>query len=330
MNAPLRPMTLGEIFDRTFEIYRARFCLFVSIAAVPALGMLALKTANRVWWKLLPDAFGTRVFLLFTPQLLLYLLAVAHVEVLLNLFMWPALGVLTSEVSREKRPNLRSAVSACLARWRGWIGITFVNWAGVLILPELVVFALLAGSVYVMFEVIKMDPDDPGHLGPKMFLASLVLGWAVFQWISAGISASVPVWAIESMPIRSALRRSWSLSKGARLRLMLARIIPNLIGGILAFTIEQGIVLFLYFLLKHTGHAWVTVSHSLTAIEFFAECAAATFVVPFYPIALTLLYYDQRIRREGYDIDWMMSAAGLQPPESVASTLSAHTGGQPV
>jgi len=36
-------------------------------------------------------------------------------------------------------------------------------------------------------------------------------------------------------------------------------------------------------------------------------------IAAIYPIALTLFYYDQRIRREGYDIEQMMAAAGLNP-----------------
>jgi hypothetical protein len=33
---------------------------------------------------------------------------------------------------------------------------------------------------------------------------------------------------------------------------------------------------------------------------------------------LTLFYYDQRIRKEGFDIEWMMQAAGLAPAPSAA------------
>jgi hypothetical protein len=36
-----------------------------------------------------------------------------------------------------------------------------------------------------------------------------------------------------------------------------------------------------------------------------------TFVAPIYATGFTLFYYDQRIRKEGYDIEWMMKAAGL-------------------
>jgi hypothetical protein len=33
-----------------------------------------------------------------------------------------------------------------------------------------------------------------------------------------------------------------------------------------------------------------------------------------YSTGLTLFYYDQRIRKEGFDIEWMMRSAGLQKP----------------
>jgi hypothetical protein len=33
-----------------------------------------------------------------------------------------------------------------------------------------------------------------------------------------------------------------------------------------------------------------------------------------YATGLTLFYYDQRIRKEGFDIEWMMQAAGLTVP----------------
>ena len=41
---------------------------------------------------------------------------------------------------------------------------------------------------------------------------------------------------------------------------------------------------------------------------------------PLYPIAVTLFYYDQRIRHEGYDIERMMETAGL----NTAATLVAE------
>jgi hypothetical protein len=44
-----------------------------------------------------------------------------------------------------------------------------------------------------------------------------------------------------------------------------------------------------------------------------------TLIGPIYATGLTLFYYDQRIRNEGFDIEWMMRSAGLTA-ETVTST----------
>jgi hypothetical protein len=36
-----------------------------------------------------------------------------------------------------------------------------------------------------------------------------------------------------------------------------------------------------------------------------------------YATGLTLFYYDQRVRKEGYDIEWMMEAAGMAVPSAI-------------
>ena len=46
MTAPLRPMNLSEILDRTFHIYRSRFLLYLGIAAFPALTIAALRIVS--------------------------------------------------------------------------------------------------------------------------------------------------------------------------------------------------------------------------------------------------------------------------------------------
>lgn len=43
------------------------------------------------------------------------------------------------------------------------------------------------------------------------------------------------------------------------------------------------------------------------------------------PIAFTLFYYDQRIRREGFDIEMMMKSAGLNSPATLPVAGSPAT-----
>ena len=57
-----------------------------------------------------------------------------------------------------------------------------------------------------------------------------------------------------------------------------------------------------------------------------------TFIGPMYATGLTLFYYDQRVRKEGYDIEWMMEAAGLTAPaaDNARSALDEQPIGDPL
>ena len=53
MNEPLRPSTLGEILDRTAQLYRSRFLLFLGISIIPTgvIVVLACLVGLVVaWW----------------------------------------------------------------------------------------------------------------------------------------------------------------------------------------------------------------------------------------------------------------------------------------
>ena len=54
----LRPLSLGEILDRTFGLYRRYFLLFIGISAIPQVLVLAMSLAS-LWTKSQgPGAFG--------------------------------------------------------------------------------------------------------------------------------------------------------------------------------------------------------------------------------------------------------------------------------
>ena len=50
MTNQLRPMTLGEILDRTAELYRNHFLLFAGTSAIFAGAMLVMQMLRRVCW----------------------------------------------------------------------------------------------------------------------------------------------------------------------------------------------------------------------------------------------------------------------------------------
>ncbi len=53
MNEPLRPSTLGEILDRTVQLYRSRFLLFLGISVIPTGVIVVLACIVGLvvaWW----------------------------------------------------------------------------------------------------------------------------------------------------------------------------------------------------------------------------------------------------------------------------------------
>ena len=75
---------------------------------------------------------------------------------------------------------------------------------------------------------------------------------------------------------------------------------------------------FLVATFKHHGLLPVGIRALQQIVAFFTN----TFVGPIYATGLTLFYYDQRVRKEGFDIEWMMQAAGWTPP--ALAPESAH------
>jgi hypothetical protein len=65
--------------------------------------------------------------------------------------------------------------------------------------------------------------------------------------------------------------------------------------------------------LQGQAHAQ-TVGMAVSFITYSAYFAAKALTKPIYGIALTVFYFDQRIRKEGFDIEWMMRQAGMLVP----------------
>jgi hypothetical protein len=57
----------------------------------------------------------------------------------------------------------------------------------------------------------------------------------------------------------------------------------------------------------------------MSVLQQFLAFLTNTFVGPIYATGFTLFYYDQRVRKEGYDIERMMLTAGMSPSMPVTA-----------
>jgi hypothetical protein len=313
----LRPMSLGEILDRTFEMYRRRFLLFAGIAAVPASAMFGVHCADLMWWHLQSLVQPYR-----QPGIFLWNLALGlgfyHIWGLLaNLFL-PAFVLACSNVLFGESISVLSSLRFAVARWRTYLWIAVLKMCAVLLIPEILAGTVMLGCVFLLDKMGMLDGSSIAPAGGVVFL--LLLGaFALFLWGEACLAFAIPAAALEGQSGLNALRRSWVLSRHGRLRLVVPWVLVWIFGSVLNTTtafLARWIAILLY-----RGHHFAGFNNNVfLAVVYFLYAATAIVLAPLYPIAVTLLYYDQRVRKEGYDLEKMLEAAGGSAPVVAGAT----------
>ena len=327
METSLRPLSLGEILDRTAQLYRSNFVLFAGIFAVYSgvalvlnlvligLGELlkALHQAENLKW----------VIWTFSGLQILFLFLIVGVVV-------AAISCAVAWVNLGKPASIRGAYMSVLPRFGRYLWLmtitAFIVWTPIVLLyGGYFAFMVLNVKGYGTVAGIAntqsaaSDPTKMMTLG----LASLAFFLLLFPFgaytvfMSLRYALALPACVVENLKARAAIRRSIDLSKGSRGRIfvLLLLILALKIGLVL---ITQLFILVAAF--KHRGELGPGLMSLSQVIAFFTN----TFLGPIGATGITLFYYDQRVRKEGFDIEWMMQAAGLTvPAPAPADTQSA-------
>jgi hypothetical protein len=317
MESNLRPLSLGEILDRTAQLYRENFLLFAGIAAVNSgillflnlcqIGLGEVMRAMHLTKQLLGVSIGFLILIL--P--LIFICAGAAVAANNRAVAWIYLG---------ERATIRGAYKSILPRLGRYLWlmtiIVFVVYG-----PGVVIYGGYLG-VLLSLGLFKNTPGTAPASGSFVILGILTLIFLtlVAAWLAYAIfmglrySLAIPCAVVEDLKARAALRRSILLSKGSRGRIFVLGLLIGAIQIGLAL-IAQGPFLFVAVKNHFVLPVWAQVLQQLVGF------ATNSFIGPMYATGLTLFYYDQRIRKEGFDIEWMMRAAGLTVPAPVAPAL---------
>jgi len=295
----LRPLSLGEILDRTFSLYRRNFLLFVGIAALPHLLVLVLTLTQTV---VLP-AFGRQTSplngQLFAGGALVIVIWVARILAYMFSQGGTVYGVSELYLGRQ------IGIAQSFGRLRGELGNLF----GILFFNSILVFA----AAVICFAA--------GILGGMPGLALLGLVLLVFPgfYFACRLMVCVPAGLLENIGPWTSVERSFSLTKGTVLRplviyvlyLVLLYAASSLLSWPFLFAIANA--------QKDPGmlRVWL----SLTQVGAFI---AETLVSPVLTIAAAVYYYDLRVRKEAFDLQFMMNPTGPIAPGApgVAKTFS--------
>jgi len=321
MNEPLRPLSLGEILDRTAQLYRSRFLLFLGISVIPTAIVLALACVIALpvaWW--IKAGAGTVSQGAGYVLVAVFCIAVALVALPILLAATAlAMAAMSHAVSRVHVGEMTTIRDAYKSVWRrGWryIGLNLLQVLIIGIAPMaawIVLLVLVAGGAALAKTAGAAGVVGVVLVGLVTILVFIALLGYVF-WMLLRLSMAFPACVVEQIAAWPAIKRSSHLSNGTKGRIF----VLYLLVGALSYLISMGVTLPLTIILtllfgagnpQHAQAAAVV----LVIITYGAAFAVQALVRPVYGIALVLFYYDQRIRQEGYDIERMMDAAGLTP-----------------
>ena len=285
-NLDLRPLSVGEILDRTFTLYRGNFLLFLGICAIPQILLLIVNLA-QVFFKVPVKQGKTAAIAQMSAGMgiaaVILGLLVIVVWLIVHLFAQGATVIAVSELYLGRTIT----ISDSFRRMRGEAGNLF----GVIMLN-----GLATGAAFILLII-------PGI------------------YVMCRLAVCIPAALIENLGPRTSLERSFELTKdnaGRAFLIILLYFALSFAAGAL-FAAPFQFMMFLSAAKSHpeTLRMWM----ALTQI---GSTIATTLVTPVLTIASAILYYDLRVRKEAFDLQMMMNPlGGVTPiPSSAPSMLS--------
>ena len=322
MDEPLHPSSLSEILDRTAQIYRERFLVFLGIAVVPTAVLLAgAGVVILAALRLGPNGAAP------ASTVKAAILGVTLVAGLLLVALPALLGATSLATAAVSHAAARTFFGQSItirdsykAVWRrGW------RYVGLFVFEILVIWVVPFGAWFVAILLSAglgavLQSSGMGDAGALLFLAGLLVVAALVTygfWMALRLSLAFPACVVEQIGAWDAVRRSSTLTRGTRGRILLLYLLGVALSWLLslAITIPLAILIALLTGPNTPQHAQTTGMITIFVI-YGAGFAVQALTRPVYGIALILFYYDQRIRQEGFDIEWMMLRAGLVVPQA--------------
>ena len=297
----LRPLSTGEILDRTFALYRQRFWLYCGLAAIAAAFGTLVQLGQMMYMGGIMGTAQQKVPVQPTAASIKVLLIGMVVTIAASLFHFFAYSLTqaatvsaVSSIYLGHETSMSIAFKAVRGKWYRFAGIAFwQGWSAIwifmlLIIPAFVVITLGAsrggGAALTVVGVILMI----------LALLSLIYGIIAYLRNSLAIAASV----FEKLKIRPSMRRSKTLAAGLKWRLFLVLLMMTVLSSV------AGGLLFPFALFAQHSHALTKLLSE--GAELLLTFVTQSLIGPLGAIAFCLFYFDSRVRKEGFDIEALM------------------------
>ncbi|MBS1842124.1 MAG: hypothetical protein JSS69_05965 [Acidobacteria bacterium] len=271
----IRPMSLGEVLDRTFSLYKNNFLLLTGILAVPmlikfvfAVGIEWYQRASLAGVAARPGARSQ-----FFVGVILASIGAGLIDFVLRSASQGGTIIAVSEIYLGRKPTVAGSYRPVMQKLWSLIGLILLT-------------ALMCGAGFVFLII-------PGIL------------------LLVKTAMTTNVLMLEDETVGGSISRSWDLTKEFGLQIFLIFVLVFVIGMVVSAVLVTPITVAIGIMKLKTVPMWMAV------LQHLATFLAEVLVGPIGTIAMCLMYYNLRVRKEAFDLQHLMTS--LELPANPAS-----------
>jgi hypothetical protein len=319
-NPALAPLGAGDLIDRAVRLYRRHFMTLVRASAPPvvvsAIGWVAITIGLRSAWATESGAAAAAYIVLIVAGLILWVSG----YFLQLIVMGGASRNLVAHLLWNERVSAGAVYRSVRARFWSLLGASFivalwVSFAGTIVLAAL--WVTLTIAVIVSFVSAMTFPSWFAAMLSIITAGAVVLGGMFLFFLLVGRVAYVPqVIMVEGQNVSAAIGRSFNLARGHVRRLAAMFLFTSFAAysALMLLLVPLGWYGYLHGINPSPFNAdewpaWYAIGYEVLAQ------LSSIFLAPVWMLGLSLLYVDERVRHEGYDIELMAARAFGEMPD---------------
>ena len=274
----LRPLRIGELLDRAIRLYRANFLTFIGIVALVYVPLMVLQVASSALLSSGSMNLSSPEQIFSNAAYWIGLLSTFFIAILQFILVQ---GIAMGALSKAVADSNLGKKTGILDAYRG-IGSSWGSLLGALILVSLLAIAVL---LWWLVPCIGW-----------------ITGLGMLLYLTAVVNPLVPpVVVLEDQTATGAIQRAWSLAR--------RRFWPVLgyafLLGLFSLIVVNGPAAIANIILTQLFQNVGDVGMYLVLTSIIQGLVSLVFSLLYYPLqmtAFTLVYFDLRVRTEGFDI----------------------------
>jgi hypothetical protein len=308
----LVPLGAGDLIDRAVRLYRRHLFTLMRIAAPPVVVTAVGSVGWTVAWREVFTTSDTGEVVFYALLLFLSGCVIIGGHIFSLLVMGGASRNLVTHLLWNEPVLARTTYAAVRSRFWSLLGATIIVVVWLAISSFVGLFGFYIVFAFIGFGIMVVATWAPIWMTALVGVIGFIAGAVVALWLfffMAGKVAYVPqVMLVEGLHVFEAVGRSFSLARGNVRRLMAMTFFITFAtySALMILVIPLGWYGYLNGIDPSPWNAalwpaWYAIGYSVI------EPLSSVLLAPVWMLGMSLLYVDERVRHEGYDIELMAS-----------------------